>query len=104
MKAEVRTTPAADGMIHDALSWWRTNRSAAPDLLMVELTAAFQTLGIAPDAGRRWKSRRVPGVRRMLLRETRFHVYYVHAESKGIVLVLGLWSAHRGRGPKLTMP
>jgi hypothetical protein len=41
----VRTTLAADAQIREIDDWWRKNRSAAPDLFLQELTAAFDIIG-----------------------------------------------------------
>jgi len=48
--------------------------------------------------------REIPGVRRILLSQSRYHVYYVHDEKRGEVLVLAIWSAVRGRGPRVRRP
>jgi hypothetical protein len=40
----VVTTPEADEQIHVIDSWWRANRSAAPDLFTEELANCFNLL------------------------------------------------------------
>ncbi len=69
----VVTTPPADDDIRQVDRWWRDNRQAAPDLFVEELAEAFELLAAAPELGHRYRSRRVAGVRRILLRATRYH-------------------------------
>lgn len=96
----VRTTVKADAQIEAIQSWWRVNRSAAPDLFRVELAAAMDTLSRFPNAGGPYRPR--SGIRRFLLRSTRHHVYYV-VDDAG-VLILAVWGAVRGSAPDLRRP
>jgi plasmid stabilization system protein ParE len=98
----VVTTEIADEDIRRIDSWWRENRSAAPDLFREELAECFAGIAQSPRIGHTYKSRRVLGVRRFLLRSTRHHVYYVIEPAR--VIVLGVWSSVRGRGPALGRP
>lgn len=102
MTAAVRTTPQADASIIEAAAWWRANRAAAPDLFEQELSGAVALLAGAPDVGRRYRHRGIPGLRRLLLPRVRYHVYYVHHPERGEVVVLVVWSAVRGRGPRIS--
>jgi plasmid stabilization system protein ParE len=95
----VRTTPQAESQIREIDDWWRRNRSAAPDLFLDELAAAFEILSHEPQIGRVYRLSPVPGVRRILLKETRYHLYYVPGEDE--VRVLAVWHAQRGVGPPL---
>jgi plasmid stabilization system protein ParE len=80
-------------------AWWRRHRLAAPDLFVEELAAALELLASAPHAGRKYDHPSVSDVRRVILRATRYHVYYkIHSRE---VFVLALWSALRGTGPRL---
>jgi plasmid stabilization system protein ParE len=79
--------------------WWRTNRSAAPDLFRDEFAAALELIGLAPLAGRRYRGEVAVDARRVLLRSTRYHVYYTVRESDA--LVVAVWSSVRGTGPDL---
>jgi plasmid stabilization system protein ParE len=83
-------------------AWWRENRTAAPELFSAELATAVEALAAAPNLGRRIEDPDVPGLRRLLLRSTQFHVYY---EFDGAaVTILAVWSCLRGRGPDLSRP
>lgn len=77
MTLPVRTTPEADAQILEIDGWWRRNRYTSPNLFLEELTAAFDTVGDAPYLGRLYQQSPLPGTRRVLLKGTRYHVYYV---------------------------
>jgi plasmid stabilization system protein ParE len=81
--------------------WWRFHRSAAPDLFTEELAQAFQNLQAVPFLiGRRFLHDDIPDLRRLILRATRYHIYYRVAGEA--VLILAVWSAVRGTGPDLS--
>jgi plasmid stabilization system protein ParE len=96
------TTPKADGHIRTIDSWWRANRQAAPDLFAEELATCFELLAALPNIGRPYLKTAGTLVRRVLLRATRYHVYYTSRSSQ--VFVLAVWHARRGVGPDLSIP
>ncbi len=104
MKVVVETTPEADAQAEAAERWWRENRPLAPNRFIDELSAALRLLSDSPETGRRVKRRRIPGLRRLLLPVTRYHLYYVYVLKRARVYVISIWSAHRGRGPRLRAP
>jgi hypothetical protein len=53
-----------------------TNRPAAPDLFVLELRATLSIAAAAPTLGVPARDMALPGVRRLLLQQTRYHVYY----------------------------
>ena len=95
-------TPEAADDIRRVHEWWVAHRPSAPGLFLEELAEASALLAKSPDAGRRYGIRGVPGVRRWLLRASRYHVYYAHDGAN--VHVLAIWSAVRGRGPRIKVP
>jgi plasmid stabilization system protein ParE len=99
VKRRVVLTAAARDDAHLIDDWWRANRQAAAGLFVEELTAALALLEVAPEMGRPYRHQIVPGLRRVLLRSTRHHVYYVTVDDT--VRVLAIWSAMRGRRPSL---
>ena len=99
MSLPVRTTPEADDQIREVDSRWRTNRAAAPNLFADELAASFDIIANTPNIGRLYRHSPVPGTRRLLLKGTRYHVYY--APRVDDVRVLAVWHAQRGLGPPL---
>jgi plasmid stabilization system protein ParE len=95
----VSTTPEADDQIREVDSWWRTNRAASPNLFADELTASFDIIADAPNIGHLYRHSPVPGTRRVLLKSTRYHVYYApHFDD---VRMLAVWHAPRNLGPSL---
>jgi plasmid stabilization system protein ParE len=97
----VRTTPEVDAQIREIDRWWRQNRPAASEVFLDELAAAFGIIGEAPLIGRRYRRSSVRDTRRLLLRQTRYHVYYVPRTAD--VIVLAVWHARRGVGPPLRL-
>lgn len=96
------TTPEADTQVRRIDDWWREHRRASPGLFLDELANAFDILARAPQIGRRYRRSPVPDTRRLLLRATRYHVYYVPREHD--LVVLAVWHAERRAGPPLTAP
>lgn len=95
----LRTTAVADEHIVAIDAWWRQNRTASPDLFMNELADLFAMIMAAPMLGCSYLSVEIHGVRRVLMRATRHHIYYII--DGGDVSVLAVWNAVRGRGPSL---
>jgi len=93
----VEIAPRAERQLDAIDRWWRENRTGAPGLLLEEFGAAVELIAAMPLAGRRYPRAPVPGVRRVLMRATRYHVYYIVKESS--ILIVALWSAVRGSGP-----
>jgi plasmid stabilization system protein ParE len=79
--------------------WWRRNRLAATELFAQEFASAIDTLAAHPGVGAPVRRRKFKGLRRFLLRATRYHVYYVTTDRT--VTVLAVWSAVRGNGPPI---
>jgi plasmid stabilization system protein ParE len=100
---QILVAPAAERQIQEIDGWWRENRTASPDLFAQELAAAIALIETWPQVGRRRRHRGVPGLRRVLLRSTRYHLYYAPV-SDDRLFVLAVWSAVRQRGPKLPSP
>ena len=100
MSLQVIVSPEAETHIDEIDRWWRANRQAAPSLFVEELAEAFALLRVAPGIGRRHPHPEIRGVRRVLLRATRHHVYYVRTPHA--VIVLAIWGAVKGSGPDLT--
>jgi len=95
----VRTTPEAEAQIRAVDDWWRKNRLASPDLFEEELSTSFEMIGRAPNIGRLYRLSPIPDTRRVVLKATRYHVYYVPLVAE--VRVLAVWHAKRGAGPSL---
>ncbi len=96
-KRRVVTTPEADDDARSIDLWWMKNRTAAPNLFVEELANAVELLAVEPGVGIRYASRAIPGLHRMLLRASRYHVYYTYNDD--IVAIVGVWGATRGITP-----
>lgn len=99
MTAAVIVSPEAVAQIKAIDDWWRENRTAAPDLFVQEFAEAIATLEAIPGAGVRAEHPEVNGLRRLLMRATRYRLYNIG--DRETVLVLAVWSAVRGAGPDL---
>jgi plasmid stabilization system protein ParE len=99
MNRPVIVMPQAEAHIRRIDAWWRVNRTASPELFQQELADALSTLELVPEAGTRYSHSKVRGVRRIHLRATRHHIYYV--VGKEAVAVLAVWGAIKGAGPDL---
>ncbi len=81
-------------------TWWQRNRPDAADLFEQELNATLERIAAAPAIGQRVEQRGGDvWVRRWLMPKTRDHVYYAVEATE--IVVLAVWGAPRGRGPKL---
>jgi plasmid stabilization system protein ParE len=90
-------SPRARRQIERAVRWWRANRPAAPDLLERELAAILDRIARSPELGRSMypPSERLPGLRRVLLSRTRYHLYFAPDGASGVLNVVALWHAER---------
>lgn len=98
---DVLIVSEAELQIRTIDDWWRAHRSAAPALFTEELAAAIELIASAPRIGRRLGKPGVTGLRRILLRATRYHLYYAPSTDGNCLYVLAVWSALRGKGPPL---
>jgi plasmid stabilization system protein ParE len=96
----VAFTARATKQTRRALTWWRESRPAAPDLLEQELRSVLALVAAAPMLGAVARDNRIKDVRRVLLRRTRYHVYYRVQVAAGRLEVLALWHTSR-RDPLL---
>lgn len=104
MKATVRFTRRAAKQAAEVSVWWHSNRPAAPDLFDIEFEAATALLATTPDVGSRYHHDGIPGLRRISLRRSRYHLYYAHDSDLHEVIIVAVWSALRGTGPLRTDP
>jgi plasmid stabilization system protein ParE len=94
---KVELSAEAQAQVDRIDAWWRENRPAAASLFADELEAALRTLAETPAVAVRYAPR--PGVRRLLLRHSHHHLYVIEEPAR--VYVVAVWSAYRGRGPRL---
>ena len=96
----VAFTARATKETRQAIAWWRENRPAAPYLLEQELRNVLALVASAPTLGAVARDARVKGVRRVLMRRTRYHLYYRINAGGTLLEVVALWHANR-RDPPL---
>jgi plasmid stabilization system protein ParE len=87
--------------IEEADQWWRVNRSSAPDAILEELERAFLLISSEPAAGVQARSKKLGGVRRILLPRVHHSLYYRLAPRRQEIQVLAFWHASRGSKPHL---
>jgi hypothetical protein len=97
----VRAAGRAKREIARAALWWSKNRPEAPLLFLDELEAAERHLCTAPVSGQIYGYRKNRLIRRWLLEKTEYHVYFSVNPKAQVIMVHSVWSARRGRGPKL---
>lgn len=78
---------------------WRSERRSAPDLFRDELNALFDLLATAPEMGVGYGTWQGMLVRRVLLGKSDYHVYY--ATDQDTLVIVSVWGARRGSGPRL---
>lgn len=101
MTYRLRVSRRAGRQIRDASTWWPRHRDKAPIAFADDLDDALHLIRELPRAGEPDKRGRVPGVRRVLLSRSRYHLYYTVDEAAKTVEVLALWHTSRGTPPRL---
>ena len=91
----IRVTDEAITHLREIRAWWREHGDVA--VFDADLDAAVEQLLSAPRSGSPYPRRL--GIRRILLRRTRYHLYY--SVDGDEVLVRAVWHAVRGRDPAL---
>jgi plasmid stabilization system protein ParE len=64
-----------------------------------ELAEALELLGEVPNVGVPYAPH--ARYRRLLLRQTGYHVYYRVDDTAGVLYIVSIWHTRRGRGPGL---
>jgi len=101
MSCEVAIVAEAEQQLESIDRWWRENRGAAPDLFLDEFVQAIDLLSEMPDIGSLFDRANRPGIRRLLLRRSKYWLYYFHDRQRSRVYVLAIWSTFRGSDPPL---
>jgi plasmid stabilization system protein ParE len=79
--------------------WWREHRDAK-GLLIQEMLDVIDRVALEPEAGTLYEAACFDSpVRRVLLPKTGHHLY--HSRIGDTVTIVAVWSARRGRGPRL---
>ena len=97
---KVRYTRWAQRDYHLNGTWWREH-SSTPGLFEEEVQLKASRLAATPFLGVPVLNTRTPGVRDEYLDATRYHLYYRVDEDAGVLVVLRIWHASRGKKPKI---
>jgi plasmid stabilization system protein ParE len=94
----------AEQHLRDIVEWWLENRRAAPMLVLGEFERCVSLLESSPDIGAPFHRTQVPGVRRVVMRESKHFVYYLHDAHNGVVYIIAVWGVPKGGDPVLRDP
>lgn len=102
MNYRVQLTAEARRQLQEIDEWWTVNRPKAPALVLRELARARDVVALDDAmAGKVYRRATSASYRRLLLRRSRFHVYYMVDEGERAVRIVAIWNAVRGHGPDL---
>lgn len=90
--------------LREIVDWWIANRAAATTLALDEFEHCVRLLESSPDVGLRFHRTPVPGVRRVVMKRTKNHVYYVHDADNAVVYIIAVWGAPKEGDPVLRDP
>lgn len=82
-------------------AWWTENRPAARLLFLDELGRVERLLRENPELGIVYTAHKSGTIRRILLIQSEYHLYYRYVPSRSEIFVVTIWGAARGRGPRL---
>jgi plasmid stabilization system protein ParE len=91
----------ASRQVERASSRWQQYRPSAPFLFEQELDEALRRLLTMPKVGVPYATTKRPGLRRLLLPKTEYHVYYALERGQTVIVIHSVWGARRGQGPRL---
>jgi plasmid stabilization system protein ParE len=98
---KLKILPRAQAQVRSRRAWWIEHRPDAPKLFEEEFGRAIELVRETPGAGTPWPTERNPRLRRLLMPRTHTHLYFHLDEGAGVIVVLAVWGAARGRAPKL---
>ncbi len=78
--------------------WWRHNRDHR-DVFIDEFESMVKVIEDKPDIGRPYRTAKGKEVLRVLMRTSRYHIFYVIKGDE--IEIVSVWGAERGRSPKL---
>jgi plasmid stabilization system protein ParE len=87
--------------IRELESWWRRNRTSAPNAVREELQRAVRLVTMTPFIGHPAVDVELADVRRIHISRIWYFLYYRVAENPRRIEVLALWSESRDGGPPI---
>ena len=98
---KVRYSPRAKRRATAIKKWWLANRPAVSDLFERELAQATEQLEATPTLRTIYGTIGGKVVMRLLLPKSEQHLYYSVDKEAGVIGLITIWGARRGRPPKL---
>jgi plasmid stabilization system protein ParE len=87
--------------IRELESWWRRNRTAAPNAVREELQRVVRVITLTPFVGRVSTDVALDGVRRIHVSRIWYFLYYRIKDDPPRIELLALWSDRRGGPPPI---
>jgi plasmid stabilization system protein ParE len=87
--------------IRELESWWRRNRTSAPNAVREELQRIFRIIRITPYGAHRATDVELENVRRMHITRIWHFLYYRVLNDPERIELLALWSDRRGEAPPI---
>ena len=87
--------------IRELETWWRLNRTAAPNAVREELQRVLRLITVTPLIGRRATDVDLENVRRIHISRIWHFLYYRVIEDPERIELVALWSDSRGEGPPI---
>jgi plasmid stabilization system protein ParE len=98
---KIKVSVQAQRQIHEADTWWRTNRDKAPNAIREELERIETLLAFRSYVGARATNVRLAGVRKIHVERIHYDVYYRIVESSEYIEIVAFWSSRGGSGPPI---
>lgn len=99
VRSRIAVMPRARDEILRIGAWWQRERPLSRDLFRRELRAAIALLRALPNCGRQCDALGFHGVRRLLLRRTRYYLYYRFDAARLMVNILSIRHTSRRLRP-----
>ena len=97
----IEVSALARAQVHEAETWWQTNRPKAPGAIRSELERASSLLAFQPNIGTRATNTTLLAVRRLHLGRIHYDLYYRVVDEPRRLEILALWHASRGSQPPI---
>jgi plasmid stabilization system protein ParE len=97
----IEVSALARAQVHEAETWWKTNRPKAPGAIRSELERASSLLASQPYIGTRARNTMLPNVRRVHLGRIHDDLYYRVVDEPRRLEILAFWHASRGSQPTI---
>lgn len=104
MSVRVDIQPEAEEQIAALDRWWRTNRPAAPALVLDEMERLIALLAESPEIGRPYTHGGLRNIRWLRLRKTPYLLYYHYESGDDVATIVSVWSAMRNQRPPIISP